>query len=377
MQRNRILEQYLLVGLVLVYFFWMNLGVVQPVLLGLFLALVMSPLQNRLTRASHASHEGPTESLINAVRGYGLSSGLAATLLTLGLVVLVILPLTYIAVVVTKDAATLSTTLANIKGEDWTTAQTQAGPGDDFNFLGFVKGLYERVSGFLPLSEADLQEALKAGATRIAGFSAQLLGSVAASLPKMGMESVIFVMALFFGLSDGAGLAQMLKDLLPFDPKEVELFASTTEKVTRGVVVGSLISGITQGLLIGFGYGALGVPRGLFFGTMTAICSFIPFVGAIPAGIGGAIYLFAHGRTGAAIGMMIVFAISSTSDNIVKPLALRGQSAMHPLLAFISVLGGLSLFGVAGLFLGPVIAALTLASLDLLIRSGFEANSAS
>jgi predicted PurR-regulated permease PerM len=82
-------------------------------------------------------------------------------------------------------------------------------------------------------------------------------------------------------------------------------------------------------------------------------------------GIGGTIYLLSIGKPIKAIVMLGAFGLAGISDNIVKPLVLKGKTALHPFLGLISVLGGLKAFGVAGIFLGPVITALTIVLLQL------------
>src|SRR5205823_2573263 len=102
-----------------------------------------------------------------------------------------------------------------------------------------------------------------------------------------------------------------------------------------------------------------------FFGSITVIFTFIPLFGGLPTGLGGVIYLILQHRYGAAIGMGIAFALASISDNIAKQWVLKGHSELHPLIGLISVLGGLKLFGFSGLFFGPLIAALTIAVIQL------------
>ncbi len=96
------------------------------------------------------------------------------------------------------------------------------------------------------------------------------------------------------------------------------------------------------------------------FGVITGILSFVPMIGSIPTAWGGVLYLLIDGRTGAALGMAVAAILTAVSDNILKPWVLKGKIELHPLLGLTSALGGASLFGFSGLFLGPLIAALTI-----------------
>jgi predicted PurR-regulated permease PerM len=98
---------------------------------------------------------------------------------------------------------------------------------------------------------------------------------------------------------------------------------------------------------------------------VTIISSFIPLMGSAPAGIAGTLYLLIKGKFVHAIIMAVFFLLASLSDNVVKPWVLKGKTELHPMLGLMSVLGGLTLFGAAGLFLGPIITALTITVIQL------------
>jgi predicted PurR-regulated permease PerM len=136
--------------------------------------------------------------------------------------------------------------------------------------------------------------------------------------------------------------------------------------ICNAVVLGAVLAGIVQGTIIGLAFWILGIPKPFLSGAMTAVFGLIPLVGSAPMGIGGTVYLFTTGQPIKAIVMLAAFGLAAVSDNVIKPLVLtKGKTALHPLLGLISVLGGLKAFGVAGIFLGPVITALTIVLLKL------------
>jgi predicted PurR-regulated permease PerM len=358
MIRSRSFEQYLLLILILIFFFWMSLGILKPIVLGLFMALVLDPVrlwaQGNLPKVIKS---GP-------LKFRGENNLLSATL-TLLFIGLVLFPLIYIGTVVVRDGQMLLGGLAKLAQSP----DTDAANPSQIQIL--IDSFYEKIHNFLPITREDYVETLRKIATAIVDFCGTWIASIARSIPALLMELVLFILALYFGLADGRKLDGLFKTVLPFDKKDVAIFAKTTESICRGVVVGSLISGLIQGSLIGFAYWIFDVPRPVFFGVMTAVFSFIPFLGALPAGLGATIYLYSGNQTGYAISMLIAWGIASLADNIVKPLALKGQVSLHPLLAFVSVIGGLSLFGFAGLFLGPVVAAFAVVVVDMLGTRSF------
>jgi predicted PurR-regulated permease PerM len=363
MNRNRTLEQYFFLSFILIFFFWMSLGILKPIILGLFLALVIYPLQRRLLKkAGSVLDPGKPPKKIHFFK----SPASLAALLVMLFVGLIMVPLTYIGIVVAGDAADFTEYLKSFANPEIGADQ------HTMNLLGLMEMAHSYVNRFVPIPFENFKIALQKVGAEVGTFFGGWLTSVATSLPRIILDTVFFILALYFGLADGPRWTQLIKGILPFSRSDVDVFASTTENISRGVVIGSLISGLTQGIIIGAAYGILGVPRPLFFTVMTVIFSFIPFLGSLPAGLGGAIYLFANGQTGAGIAMLVAFFIASISDNIVKPWALKGETEIHPLMAFVSVVGGLSFFGFTGLFLGPVIAALTVVVCEILSIRSFD-----
>jgi predicted PurR-regulated permease PerM len=132
-------------------------------------------------------------------------------------------------------------------------------------------------------------------------------------------------------------------------------------RVTRAVVLGTILTAMVQGTLLGFGFAIAKLPAPVVFGVLGAILSVVPFGGTALVWVPGAVYLlatgdFGHGLFLSAWGLLLV----STADNFLKPLLISGQSEVPTLAVFIGVLGGLAAFGLVGMFLGPVVIALAL-----------------
>lgn len=292
---------------------------------------------------------------------------LAAAISTLLMMVGVILPLTLLSVVLVENTAALVRYVSD-------TIHTQ-NPGEVQLFgLPFVSEIYEKINSIVQLTPAEFTDRLKEIAVVVISFLTKFVGGFAATVPGKLVSGAFFLISFYFGLVDGPAVAKFVRDSLPFAHHETDDFFSTVYSISKGVVLGTLVAGIVQGAVIGLGYWIFGIPRAFFFGSLTVIFSFIPLFGGLPTGLGGVIYLMAKHRVGAAIGMLIVFGIGSISDNIAKQWVLKGHSELHPLIGLISVLGGLKLFGFSGLFFGPLIAALTIAVIQLTLQEQHRTN---
>jgi predicted PurR-regulated permease PerM len=143
----------------------------------------------------------------------------------------------------------------------------------------------------------------------------------------------------------------------------------TLRATLRGSVVLALINGTASGL----GFWVFGVPNALFWGTVMVFASVVPIVGTglvwVPAGV----YLLLMGHLGAGVGVMVwCLVVSLACDNWLRPQLIGGQAHLHPLLTFFAVLGGLSLFGLVGLILGPLVLALLLSLTEVYQRYFLE-----
>src|SRR3569832_1759216 len=127
----------------------------------------------------------------------------------------------------------------------------------------------------------------------------------------------------------------------------------------RSVVFGIVLTALAQGTLAGLGYWVAGLAAPALWGVITALGSLIPFVGPV-VWIGLSLTLLANGETGAALGLFLWGAlVVSWVDNLIRPLVISGPTQIPFLLVFLGALGGLHAFGLIGLFLGPVLLAVS------------------
>ena len=178
------------------------------------------------------------------------------------------------------------------------------------------------------------------------------------------------IVSMFFFLTDGPAMVTTLMRLSPLDDEyETELLADF-ESVSRAVVTATLLSALAQGLLGGFGYWVSGLHSVFLLMMLTTLLAMIPFVGSAAVWVPCCLWLyFFEDRLGAAIFLGIWgAAVVSTIDNVIKPFVLHGQSRLHPLLALLSVLGGVNALGPIGILVGPMVVAFRQSLLNILHR---------
>ncbi|MCA9241856.1 MAG: AI-2E family transporter, partial [Planctomycetales bacterium] len=212
----------------------------------------------------------------------------------------------------------------------------------------------------------DVMEQLRSRAPKSVLVGLKAIGA-------FGLGLVVMTVSVYFFFADGPAMVKTLMHLSPLDNAyESELLERFAE-VSRAVVLATVLAAIVQGTLAGLGYwlaitftGAEGWP--IFLLTMlTMILAMVPFVGAAAGWVVVSVGLFLQGHTGAAVALAVYGAgIVSTADNVVKPLVLHGQSNLHPLLALLSVLGGVTVLGPIGILVGPMLVAFLQALLTML-----------
>ena len=200
----------------------------------------------------------------------------------------------------------------------------------------------------------------------------EVVAPIATGTPVVIVKAVIglVVMAVsfFYFLLDGRHMTAAVTRLIPLDRRYQWQLLAEFEEISRAVVSSTLLAAVVQAALAGIGYALAGL-NGVFLLTMlTFFGAMVPFVGAAMIWGAASLYLlFFAEQTWAAVGLALWGGlVVSTIDNVIKPLVLQGQSKLHPLLALLSVLGGVGTLGPIGVFVGPIVVAFLQAALTML-----------
>ena len=230
--------------------------------------------------------------------------------------------------------------------------------------LGPVQKLLASVEDFTSLSKAQIVDQATSAAQSVLQQVAALGSTVVFGLFTVVSQFALTMFLLFFFVRDGRQMLEVGLALVPMSSERKEDLAKTLGGVTRGVVLGTLITAVVQGTLIGLGFAIAGLPSPLVFGAVGALASLIPVVGTSLVWVPACISLVATGQTGWAVFLLIwSVVLVAGSDNVIRPLVVSSSSNVSTLLVFVGVLGGVSAFNFAGLFAGPVLLTLVAALL--------------
>jgi len=201
----------------------------------------------------------------------------------------------------------------------------------------------------------------KAGefAGSMSGFIIDKLSSATIGTVSIIIDIFIMLYCMFFFLIQGDEILKKILYYLPLKDHDERRILDKFTSVTRATLKGSLVIGVLQGGLAGLAFAVLGIPSAVFWGTIMAILSVIPSIGSALVWVPAAIYLAIAGHPVKGIGLFIFCgAVVGSLDNLLRPILVGKDTQMHELMILFGTLGGIIMFGVVGIIIGPIIAAL-------------------
>ncbi len=169
----------------------------------------------------------------------------------------------------------------------------------------------------------------------------------------------VFFYTMFFFLRDGRVFLEKILYYLPLGERDQLRMLEKFTSVTGATIRGTFVVGIIQGTLAGIALGVAGIDSAVFWGAVMTVLSIIPIIGSGLVWGPAVVYLYATGEYVTATGLLLFCGLLVSSiDNVLRPTLVGRDTKMHELLIFFGTFGGISLFGIAGFIVGPVIAAL-------------------
>jgi predicted PurR-regulated permease PerM len=214
--------------------------------------------------------------------------------------------------------------------------------------------------------------------SRLASGANTLIQGTLAHATTAFFELGLFLLMLFFLLRDGGALRGELRRVSPLSSEqEAEVFDHVGRTV-KGVLQAMVVVPIAQGVLAGVGFWLFGIPSPLLWGVLVMFAAFVPVLGSPLGWIPVILYKLDAGPPDHAFWLAVYcLVVVSGSDNVIKPLVLRGSARIHPLLGFLAILGGLMAFGPLGFLVGPIVLSLGLSAIriyrDDVLRSQIRA----
>jgi predicted PurR-regulated permease PerM len=176
----------------------------------------------------------------------------------------------------------------------------------------------------------------------------------------------IFLYTMYFFIKEGDVLLRKILYYLPLNDRDEHRILERFTSVTRATIRGTIFIGVIQGALAGIAFWAVGISHAVFWGTIMSVLSIIPAVGSGIVWFPAVIILFIQGKIIEAIALFLFCGLLVGSvDNVLRPRFVGKDTKMHELLIFFGILGGISMFGILGFIIGPIIAALFVTIWDI------------
>lgn len=200
----------------------------------------------------------------------------------------------------------------------------------------------------------------------------KLLGAITSRTPALlqlllwaGGQFVLSLIVCFYLLRDRSRLLAVGRHLVPLSDDEYDEVKQHLADSMRATVVGSITMGALQGTLGGIAFMVLGLPAPIVWGAVMGVFSVVPMAGAFVVWVPAAVVLVAKGEAAKAVGLALWgFFVIGTIDNMLYPVVVGTKIRLHPLAVLIAVLGGVAVFGTAGVVLGPLV----LSAADVLVE---------
>lgn len=302
------------------------------------MAVLLAPAQNRLAAA------------------LGQRRGLAATLIVLVTTLVIFVPVLTSLVILTRQALAFFT---------W--ALPHLDPDEVRRFWSeTLPARFPALEGWILRTQGQLTPLFSNVLTQlVSGANAGLQGLVG-GVTRMLFDLVLFLVTLFFLLKDGPRLKAELRPISPFTEAQERQIFEHLDKTVKASLQAMIMVPLVQGLVAGLGFFLFGVPSPIVWGTVVILAAMVPVLGSPLGWMPAVVYVFLTGQTWAAMGLFFYsLALVSGIDNVVKPMILRGGAQIHPLLGFLSILGGVLTFGFHGFLIGPAILSLVLSAIRI------------
>lgn len=202
---------------------------------------------------------------------------------------------------------------------------------------------------------------------RVVGlFLYEQLSSITANVLSFIINFFFMLLIIFYLLIDSKRLASYIVGISPLPDDQDQILIRKFKDMSGAILIGNGLGGLIQGILGGLVFWIFGLKSPFLWGVVMGLLAFLPIVGIGGVFIPAAIYLFLSGRIGAGIFFLAFYMLLSGSiEYFFKPKLVGQRVQMHTLLVFLSIIGGLKLFGILGIIYGPLVvtAFLTLADI--------------
>lgn len=330
------------------------------VIIGLFF-WVISPFLNVLIYASLiAVFFNPLNQwLLKKFKGH---AGLSAIFSTLAVMLVVLAPLSLLSLFVVQQAVDAYNILdEKLMDIDFSHLEW-SGAFSDLPVIGDWWSRFSERYGFDEVLEGrfDVLAVVQDFGQSVTSFIVSQGGVIAKSFGNFVISIFIFLLTTFFFFRDGDTITSFLKGMSPLPKKYEDQIQNKLRDTTYAIVLGNFATAFVQGAVAALGFAIAGVDNVIFWGTIMAFTSLIPYLGASLVWFPMALIFLFQGQFGWGIFLLLWGGgVVSVVDNVIRPIFIGNRTNMHPLATFLAVLGGIFVFGIKGIIFGPLILSLT------------------
>ena len=328
---KKITTAVILIILIILAFFLIK-PILMAIIIGLILAFIFSPVYDWFYK-------------------YTKSRNFSALLICLILLLVIILPIWFLTPIVIDQSIKIYTSAQQI---DFVTPLKNFFP-DLFVSEDFSSEVGSTIYGFVTKITSSL----------MTSFSKLIL-----NFPIIFLQMLVVFFVLFFVLKDKEELVKYIQSLLPFSKETEKKLFKSSKDITVSVLYGQVVIGILQGIIVGIGFFIFKIPNALLLTLFAVLAGIFPIIGTAIVWIPVAIYFLIAGDSLPALGITVFGLMSSLIENLVKPAFVSKRTNLNTSLILIGMIGGLLMFGIMGIILGPLILAYLLIILELYRKKG-------
>ena len=323
---------FILIALAVLSFFLLK-PVLMAIIVALILAFIFSPIYDFLVKKTN-------------------SKNLSVSLIMMFLLIIILLPIWFLTPILIDQSLKVFQATQQI------------------DFVGPLQKIFPALFASDQFSN-EIGLIISSFTTKMANLLVNFFAGIILNFPTIFLQLIVVLFSFYFVLRDKKEVMGYIRSISPFS-KEVEkkLFESS-KGITASVIYGQVIVGVVQGIIVGIGFLIFGVPNALFLTLLATLAGIFPVIGTAIIWIPIVIYFMIAGNTFSAIGILVFGAISSTVDNFLRPMIVSKRTNLHSAIVIIGMIGGLFMFGILGVILGPLILAYLIILLEVYRKRTF------
>jgi len=323
---QKVMSIIILVALVVLSFFLLR-PILLSIVLGFLLAFIFSPINNFFGR-------------------FFKLKDIPVILVCLLLVILIILPIWFLTPIAVEESFKIYLSSQNI------------------DFVTPLKTLFPSIFASDQFSQ-EVGNMLSSFVSRSINSLINYFSNIILNFPSLMLQFLVVLFTFYFALRDKDKIIDYIRSLLPFHKSVQDKLFDYSKGITFSVLYGQVVVGIIQGLIIGAGFFIFGVPNAVILTALSLLAGIFPIIGTAIVWIPVMIYLLLANNTVAGLGILLFGIVSSSIDNLLRPLIVAKRTHLSSSIVIIGMVGGFFLFGILGFILGPLILAYLLVILEL------------